>query len=212
MIRKLYFPADYFYCFVFSAMIPRGRGKFYSYRRGQTTSYRGRGYNSANNSRQDMVLAQIGKRRLIASNIASSSNEVISSTDTGDIQINQNDPLYEKIMDLIKAQKEKDIIKPPNATTAQDNDEDDSWFITERQKKIIILNQEDIKLLDDPWVLMQKYLDPASYDATSYKTHQYYENILQLTETAEVRHFYPSDREKHMYNFSKIFIKGIISP
>ncbi|KAF5760605.1 hypothetical protein HanXRQr2_Chr16g0755451 [Helianthus annuus] len=143
--------------------IPRGRGKSSSYGRSQTPSYRGRGHNSANNNRQDMVLAQIGNRRLIASNIASSSNEVISSTNTGDIQINQNDSLYEKIMDLIKAQKEKEITKPPTyATTVQDNDEDDSWFITERQKKIIILNQEDIKLLDDPWVLMQKYLDPAS--------------------------------------------------
>ncbi|MFS8026440.1 hypothetical protein Hanom_Chr16g01486741 [Helianthus anomalus] len=160
-----------------------------------------------------MVLAQIGNIRLIASNIASSSNEVISSTYTREIQNNQNDPLYEKIVDLIKAQKEKEITKPPTyATTVQDNDEEDSWFITERKKKIIILNQEDIKLLDDPWVLMQKYLDPASYDATSYKTHQYYENILQLMETAEVRHVYPSDREKHMYNFSQIFIKGTISP
>ncbi|MFS7896230.1 hypothetical protein Hanom_Chr00s004264g01721121 [Helianthus anomalus] len=194
-------------------MIPRGRGKSSSYGRSQTSSYRGRGHNSASNNRQDMVLAQIGNRRLIASNIASSSNEVISSSNTGDIQIDQNDPLYEKIMDLIKAQKEKEITKPPTyATTVQDNDEDDSWFITERQKKIIILNQEDIKLLDDPWVLMQKYLDPASYDATSYKTRQYFENILQLTETAEIRHFYPSDREKHMYNFSKIFIKSIIPP
>ncbi|MFS7967130.1 hypothetical protein Hanom_Chr09g00782151 [Helianthus anomalus] len=92
MIRKLYFPADNFNCFVFSAMIPRGIGKSYSYGRGQTPSYRGKGYNYANNNRQDMVLAQIGNRRLITSNIASSSNEVISNTDTGDIQINQNDP------------------------------------------------------------------------------------------------------------------------
>lgn len=160
---------------MFSGMIPRGRG------RGSSNRGRGRG----SNSRQDIVLAQMAGRRLIASNIASSSSVVHNNTNDTEIQIDPNDPLYEKVMAMIKAQKEEEASKVPSyAYVAQDNDEEDSWFITERQKKIILLNQEDVEFFDDPWILMQKYIEPASYEASSYKTRQYYENILQLTETA----------------------------
>lgn len=189
---------------MFSGMIPRGRGK--------GSPNRGRGRSTSN--RQEIVLAQMGTKRLIASNIASSKSVVHNNTNDTEIQIDPNDPLYEKVMAMIKAQKEEEEASkaPTYAYVAQDNDEEDSWFITERQKKIILLNQEDVEFFDDPWVLMQKYIEPASYEASSYKTRQYYENILQLTETAEIRHFYPGEREKTMYNFSKVFIKTIIPP
>ncbi|KAJ0524848.1 hypothetical protein HanHA300_Chr09g0305221 [Helianthus annuus] len=161
-------------------MIPRGRGKQpFSSNRG-----RGRGRGKS----QDIVLAQQGNRRLIASSIASGS---LNIDNTSSIQISPDDPSY--------------------AHVAQDDD-DESWVITDRQKKIIILNQEDIKFFDDPWVLMQRYIEPASYNATSYKPRQYYESIIQISESTEIRHFFPADKNKNSYNFSKIFIKSILSP
>ena len=63
---------------------------------------------------------------------------------------------------------------------------------------------------DDPWNLFSKYLDTASYAGCSYKSRNYYENILISTGTCEISHF-SSSADKKVYNFSKVIFKRIIS-
>ncbi|KAL4561929.1 hypothetical protein LXL04_034113 [Taraxacum kok-saghyz] len=78
---------------------------------------------------------------------------------------------------------------------------------------IIILENKDIMLYfennDDPWFLMSRYLDTASYAGFSYKNRNYYENILKVTESVEFSHF-TSGGNTNIYNFSKAIIKKII--
>ncbi|XP_052620666.1 uncharacterized protein LOC128126717 [Lactuca sativa] len=63
---------------------------------------------------------------------------------------------------------------------------------------------------DDPCNLFSRYLDTASYATCSYKSRNYYENILSSTGTCEISHF-SSSADKKVYNFSKVIFKRIIS-
>ncbi|KAL4581676.1 hypothetical protein LXL04_006203 [Taraxacum kok-saghyz] len=121
-------------------------------------------------------------------------------------------PLYEEFKEFLKT---KENI-PSFAKAITDGDTvDDTLEYKELPHKdhIIILENKDIMLYfennDDPWFLMSRYLDTASYAGFSYKNRNYYENILKVTESVEFSHF-TSGGNTNIYNFSKAIIKKII--
>lgn len=92
----------------------------------------------------------------------------------------------------------------------QESEENKADYLENRnQEVVLLLETRDMKWENNPWTLMSRYLDKASYALGTYKTRYFYESILLNTESCEISHF--SGIQKEVYNFSKIYIKKIIS-
>ena len=120
-------------------------------------------------------------------------------------------PLYEEFKQFLKS---KEV--PNMAKLLTDGETiDDIYDYKESSKKdnILILEEKDIILYfennENPWFLMTRYLNTATYAGFSYKNRSYYENILTSTGSAEFSHFTSGS---NTYNFSKAIIKKIILP
>lgn len=162
--------------------------------------------NRGGRGRGQYPLIQHGSTRLIAKNIAS------SSTNSTPIPI-PGDPLYD---DFQKFLKEKGINNPnyAQAVLEGDNVEDTSEYIQSPYKEdIILLENREVMLYfennNDPWFLMTRYLDTASFTSCSYKPRIYYEQILISTGSVDFSHFKTGNNTA--YNFSKAIIKRVIA-
>ena len=171
-------------------MIPRGRGRGFPSNRGG----RGRG---------GQIIAQYGNKKLIASNIASS-----SSSGTSPYQ----DPEYQE---YLKEKARKQGHTPATYANIAAHEESDEGVYEQNSHKelILFLENKDLKWKDDPWSLMQRYLNTASNPAGSYKQRRYYEYLLMSSQSCEFSHFNANvgNSTAIVYNFSKVIIKQIIS-
>lgn len=177
-------------------MYPHDRGKqpFSSYR-GRGRGGRGRG--------EERVLGQIAHQRLIAANIASSSS---SNNDKKSIY---NDPEYQEFLAYKAGKTGESSTSYVNIVTNEDSELDDCFEQSPYKEIILLLEYKDLKWKDQPWTLMQRYLDTGSYPTNAYKSRQYYESILDVTKTGDFQHYTTGHTQN--YNFSKIVIKQIIS-
>ena len=168
--------------------------------------YRGRGgYPNRGGRGRGYPLIQHGKNLLIAENIASQSS-------TSNVP-KPGDPLYAAFQEFLKTQKDNSP-SYSKVISEEDNDDSSEYILTPHKDLIILLEEKDIMMHfennnNDPWDLFSKYLETASYAACSYKSRNYYENILISTGTCEISHF--SSGDKKVYNFSKAIFKKIIS-
>jgi len=159
---------------------------------------RGRG-RAATNSRENNILAQIGNQRLIAANVTEGNTE---------------HPLYKEFMDFIKSKKDEGTsssnVPTYSSVISEDaNDNFETYSQKESKELIILLEQSDLKWKDNPWQIMARYFDTASYATPAYKYRMHYEIILSTTGSADIQHFYPANTRK-TYSFSKIIIKKVI--
>jgi hypothetical protein len=168
-------------------MIPRPRG-------GSSPNRGGRG---------GRVIAQIGNQRLIANNIA---NNASSSGSTP----GKEDPLYKEFLAYKASKSQSGESQPSYANVAtQEDSEEGVYEQTPHKEVILLLENKDLRWKDQPWILMQRYLDTASNISGSYKYRKYYEHILIITESCEINHYTAANAA--IYNFSKVIIKQIIS-
>ncbi|KAI5676762.1 hypothetical protein M9H77_07712 [Catharanthus roseus] len=137
----------------------------------------------------------MGNKKLIAENIA-----------------NQDASLYEEFKKFIAGKKKQEGETSSSGSYSQIITEEDNMasYHTNTHKEIIfLLENKDLQWKNDPWILINRYLDTASYAATSYKQRPYYESILKVN-SCDIIHFYPNTKVTNIYNFSKIIIKRII--
>lgn len=162
---------------------------------------RGRGGRTNNN-----VLAQIGNQRLIAANITKTS----ASTSTGISGIDASNPMYKEFMDFIKSRQQE---QPSYSAVANEEviENIEVYDQNDLDEIILILDPRDLQWKDEPWQIMTRYFDTASYAVPTYKFRMHYEIILSSMGSAEFQHFYPANTRK-VYNFSKIIIKKIVTP
>ncbi|XP_075097489.1 uncharacterized protein LOC107814353 [Nicotiana tabacum] len=158
---------------------------------------RGRGRASAE-GRGNNILAQMGSQKLIVANIAGG---------------NTDHPLYKEFMDFIQSKKVEGTssnVPIYFSVISEDSNENLEVYNRKDTKELIILwEQSDLKWKDNPWKLMTRYFDIASYATPAYKYRMHYEIILSTTGSAEIQHYYPTNTKK-TYSFSKIIIKKII--
>ncbi|KAI5663186.1 hypothetical protein M9H77_22509 [Catharanthus roseus] len=153
-------------------------------------------YGEINNLKDEIkMLKQINKNLdLIAQNMTH--NEVL---------------LYEEFKKQYLATKHQQEGETSYAQVLSEEDNIPSYHTNTQKEIIFLLEDKDLQWKDNPWLLMNRYLDVASYAATSYKQRQYYEQILKES-SCEITHFYPGGTKTgNIYNFSKIIIKKIIS-
>lgn len=124
-------------------------------------------------------------------------------------------PLYEEFKAFLESKKENIPSFAQMITDGETINDNFEYKESSHRDNIIILEHKDIMLYfennDDPWFLMTRYLDTATYAGYSYKQRLYYENILKITGSVEFSHF-TSGGNTSVYNFSKAIIKKIISP
>ncbi|KAI5675239.1 hypothetical protein M9H77_06189 [Catharanthus roseus] len=108
-------------------------------------------------------------------------------------------------------QKEGETSSSSYAQVLSEEDSKPSYHTHPHKEMIFLLEPKDLQWKENPWLLMNRYLDMASYTATSYKQRQYYEQILKEC-SCESTHFYPGGiKTGNIYNFSKIVIKKILA-
>lgn len=168
-------------------MIPRGRG----------------GYSPNRGGRGGRIIAQFGNQRLIANNISN-----ISSS-SGSVP-GKEDPLYKEFLAYKASKSQSENSQQSYANIASQEEPDEGVYEQTPQKEIILLlENKDLKWKDEPWTLMQRYLDTASNIDGAYKCRKYYEHILKVTESCEVSHYTAGNTS--VYNFSKVIIKQVIT-
>ena len=142
---------------------------------------------------------------------SSSSHRTGSSSNNQSLPI-PGSPLYEEFKEFLKT-KENSLTFVKAITDGNTVDDTLEYKELPHKDHIILLENKDVMLYfennDDPWFLMSRYLDTASYAGFSYKNRNYYENILKVTESVEFSHF-TSGGNTNIYNFSKAIIKKII--
>ncbi|KAL3812980.1 hypothetical protein ACJIZ3_014248 [Penstemon smallii] len=146
-------------------------------------SFRGRPQNYRGRGGRGNIISQIHGKKLVAENISGLGES--STSQKG------NSQTFENIL--------------------QENEYDDSINYAENDKREVILHLEysDLKWRDDPWFLMNRYIDNTQFAATSYKQRSFYENLLKATDSCEITHFTSNDQKS--YTFSKIIVKKIFS-
>ncbi|KAI5657609.1 hypothetical protein M9H77_26402 [Catharanthus roseus] len=138
----------------------------------------------------------MGNKKLIAENIA--------DTDAS---------LYEEFKKFLADKQKQESETSSSGSYSQVISEEDniaSYHTNTHKEIIFLLDNKDLQWRNDPWILMNRYLDTASYAVTSYKQRPYYEHILKVS-SCDITHFYPNTKVANIYNFSKIIIKRIIS-
>ncbi|KAG5589785.1 hypothetical protein H5410_040299 [Solanum commersonii] len=158
----------------------------------------GRGCDTA---RGDHILAQLGNKQLVATNIAS----------TSDSGLNMNHPMYKEFLDFMKSKKETDNTPPTYSTVLADEESTKVFDLNDKKEIILLLKNSDLRWKHDPWQLMARYLDSVCYTTTAYKYRMHFEMILSVAVSGEFQHFYPGNTRK-FYNFLKIIIKKVLTP
>ena len=76
---------------------------------------------------------------------------------------------------------------------------------------ICYIDQEDYHLIDNPWSIRTKYLNPFQSRVQSGKPHIYFENILDQTDSMDIHHTRKNvaDLASSIY-YSKCIIKKVI--
>ncbi|KAL2246250.1 UNVERIFIED_CONTAM: hypothetical protein Sindi_2893200 [Sesamum indicum] len=162
-------------------MNSRGRG---------SSSYRGRG----GRGKIPEIISQNGKQKLIAMDLS-------------------QDPEYQAFLEYKKGQQSQtEGNDSPSYAKIIGDEESESNNIgfskTQHKEIIFLLEEKDLKWKNDPWVLMQRYLDNSSLPARTYKSRYFYEQILVQNGSCEISHFTSTNKE--IYNFSKMIIKKVI--
>ncbi|KAG6399446.1 hypothetical protein SASPL_140927 [Salvia splendens] len=156
-------------------MLPRGRGH-----RSQFPSfYKGRGGR--------IPIIQHGNKKLFKENI------------TGIDQLEDNPELFQKVQEYLNSKKDNEGTSSSWANKVQGStsyaeaiasSEDREKYIPSPFKDIIVfLETHDLRWEKEPWKLMQRYMDTASYAAPSYKRRIFYEEFLTSMGACEIRHF-----------------------
>lgn len=162
-------------------MSQRGRG---------SSSYRGRG----GRGKTAEIISQHGKTKLVAMNLS-------------------QDAEYQAFLEYKRSQtptQEENTSSYAKIISDDDLDSNNIGFSTNQHKEIIfLLEEKDLKWKDNPWILLQRYLDNASMPTRTYKSRQFYEQILIQNGSCDISHFTGTNKE--IYNFSKMIIKRVIS-
>lgn len=131
------------------------------------SSYRGRGDRGKSRRGYNNILAQMGNKKLIASNIDSSS----AASSTGISEIFQHHLMYQLFMKLIKSKQQSGETSSYAAITNEEKiDTIKVYAENEKDKVILHLEENDLQCKNDSWQLMSRYFDTSSYVATSYKS------------------------------------------
>ena len=155
--------------------------------------YRGRGARGAR-GRSPEVINQHGKKQLIAADLS-------------------QDADYQAFLEFKRQQRGNTSKEEDSYAKIVGDEESESnniGFSVNNHKEIIfLLEEKDLKYKNDPWILMQRYMDNLSLPARTYKFRNYYEQILLQSNSCEISHFTGTNKE--IYNFSKMIIKRVIS-
>ncbi|XP_047268094.1 uncharacterized protein LOC124898500 [Capsicum annuum] len=146
--------------------------------RGSSSSFRGIGGRNSPRGRGN-VLVQIGNQRLISLSITNSS---FSS-------MNTDEQTYQEFLEFMKfkSNKQGDNEVPSYSSILKDDNENTELYERNKIEKVIISPEKhDLRWKDNPWQLMQRYLDNTFYAVVSYKYHNYYQSILSTMGSAEI--------------------------
>ncbi|KAK4359409.1 hypothetical protein RND71_021638 [Anisodus tanguticus] len=165
------------------------------------SNYRGRGGRGRGAGRGNTILQQ-GNKKLV--------------NQPGTSSVDKDSPLYQQFMDFIKSRGEgnnpQPSVQPSYAEIAHDEQDDSEGYEKLNKRDVIlILDNKDLERRDEPWKLMERYLEAGSYPILTYKSRMHYETILMTTGSADIQHYFPMNTKK-VYNFSKIIIKKIFTP
>ncbi|KAK9676273.1 hypothetical protein RND81_11G065800, partial [Saponaria officinalis] len=173
------------------------------YRGRSNPSYRGgRGnpsYREGRGNSSDLTLLQHGNKKLIASDLSGLAKA--SNTE------------LEEFKRWKELQKKDDIpgpsMRPSFINVVKNKEQKDQEMIPHNEERVILfLNDNDKRRANEPWILYDRYLNPYGYTMETYKNRLFYESILSLNH-CECTRF--TGNNKEIYNFSKIFIRKIIS-
>ncbi|KAI5662363.1 hypothetical protein M9H77_21686 [Catharanthus roseus] len=109
----------------------------------------------------------MGNKQLIAENLTNKEDDAV---------------LYEEFKQYLANKKKQTSKTSSTGSYSQVISEEDnitSYHNNTHKEIIFLLENKDLQWKNDPWLLMNRYLDTASYAATSYKQRQYYEQILK---------------------------------
>ncbi|MDD0148405.1 hypothetical protein PSY31_22120, partial [Shigella flexneri] len=155
-------------------------------------THQGRGYTPPprNETPDGTILVQQGNLQLIAEKISKGKFPETEAT-----------PLFKEFEAFLNQKKQQDTADKASPSFAKiiGNETEDNLISYHKGKNtevILLLDFKDLQWKDDPWILMQKYLDSSAYAGTSYKPRSYYENILKASETCEISHFSPGSGYK----------------
>ena len=169
---------------------------------------RGRGRNSSSNQRGGRFRAgdivRHGNRALVRENISGIGK-------FNNIPEEENE-LFKQFLEFKKEHK-KLTTDESSASYAkmlqEDEDELVNYKFSEHHEIIILLENDDLRWENDPWYLMKRYLNIASFPAGSYKPRAHYEYILKATQSVEINHTFSSNGKE--FNYSKAVIKKFIT-
>ncbi|KAG5570715.1 hypothetical protein H5410_060481 [Solanum commersonii] len=88
---------------------------------------------------------------------------------------------------------------PPSYSAVINNEASENIEVYDKNEKdevILLLEPRDLQWRDDPWQIMMRYFDTASYVVPTYKYIMHYEIILSSIRSAEFQHFYPVNTKK----------------
>ncbi|KAM3301386.1 hypothetical protein P3S67_015888 [Capsicum chacoense] len=146
--------------------------------RGSSSSFRGRGGRNSPKGRSN-VLAQIGNQSLISSSIASSSSS----------GMNKDEQTYQEFLEFMKFKSKKqgdNEVPSYSSIFKDDNGNTELYECNKTEKVIIFLENHDLRWKDNPWQLMQRYLDNTFYTTIFYKYRKHYRFILSAMDFAEI--------------------------
>ena len=91
--------------------------------------------------------------------------------------------------------------------------EEPQFFQKLVSETILIINQDDIQWMTDPWEIRRKYLDTQSYDALDVKYRYICEAMLQETGSVEITYNLQNAKKKDSpIGYIKCILKRIIGP
>ncbi|KAG5570712.1 hypothetical protein H5410_060478 [Solanum commersonii] len=113
--------------------------------------------------------------------------DILEGTSIGISKINTEHPMYTKFMDFIQSREPQNNAPPSYSALVNDeaNENIEVYDKNEKDEVICLLKPRDLQWRDDPWKIMTRYFDTASYVAPTYKYIMHYQIILSSIRYAE---------------------------
>lgn len=99
------------------------------------------------------------------------------------------------------------------AQAALASEDDKQTYVCKNEEELILyLQKSDKQWSNDPWYLLNRYLEENFFPFPEGKTREFYENILVTTGSCEITAFPQGSAKNVPRTFSKIYIRKILTP
>ncbi|KAI3758507.1 hypothetical protein L6452_06072 [Arctium lappa] len=184
-----------------------------SYRGSGSSSRRGRGSNFSNRGRGNIVISQMGKQKLIASDLSHDKDQLKDFMDN----IPKDHPLAKEYLNYIKEKEAESSSAAASANSYANISKEDSsnsqFHETAFKEVILLIEEKDLQWKSNPDYILERYLNKTSFVHGALKQRQYFEGLLLSTKSVEITHHTANSKDEVQgnFSFSKLVVKKIIS-